>query len=280
MAKQTLKDSSGRILGVSTRKVSIAIATCAFAFLQPTEILAVTEETVIPELRVPSGTLHGDDVFKNVRVTAVLPDGLKISHDGGISKIPFERLPQDLRSKYKFDAGAAAAFRTKIEAQQAEANLAISQQKATQTPSPQKRTAGTSANAGMNPDLLAVAKSVGAEAVPPDTWAAELAGVVPTFERGKAYAISGLWVKKADNSALLAGFDPTSLAQMAFVASQKGGFSQVNIPPASEVPISIGGVGVFEQLVPMGRGKIPVFRCLFLQVDGKEAYKVPDQSKQ
>jgi len=242
-------------------------------------MLTASEEAVIPELRVPSGTLHGDDVFKNVRITAVLPDGLKISHDGGVSKIPFERLPQDLRSKYKFDAGAAAAFRAKTEAQQAEANLAISQQKATQTPTAKKGPASTSPNAGMNPDLLAVAKLAGAEAIPPETWAAELAGVVPTFERGKAYAISGVWVKKADNSALLAGFDPTSLAQMAFVAPQKGGFSQVNIPPASEVPIAISGVGVFDQLVPMGRGKIPVFRCLFLQVDGKEAYKVPQQPK-
>jgi hypothetical protein len=78
------------------------------------------EQAVIPELRIPDGFV-GDRVLKNVRIMKMEPDGLRLSHDAGISKIPYEALPESLREKFKFDPIAASAYRTEQEAARREA---------------------------------------------------------------------------------------------------------------------------------------------------------------
>lgn len=66
-------------------------------------------------------TLMDGKVLKNAKVTRVEPDGLRIMHADGISKVPHESLPADLQAKYNFDATKAAAFRKQSAAEQMEA---------------------------------------------------------------------------------------------------------------------------------------------------------------
>lgn len=55
----------------------------------------------------------GSTVYKKWSVLKVEPDGLKIEHADGITKIPMEQLPPELAAKYKFDPAAAKAHREK-----------------------------------------------------------------------------------------------------------------------------------------------------------------------
>lgn len=52
-------------------------------------------------------TLKGVE-FRNVRVSEIEPDGITVFHAGGVAKIPFRELPEELRKKYGFDAKRAA----------------------------------------------------------------------------------------------------------------------------------------------------------------------------
>jgi hypothetical protein len=54
-------------------------------------------------------------VFTNVTVTAVEPDGLRLRHDAGVSKITFGDLPPSLAREYPHDPKEAAEFAAKEE---------------------------------------------------------------------------------------------------------------------------------------------------------------------
>jgi hypothetical protein len=54
-------------------------------------------------------TLNGKE-YKNVTVSRVEPDGIVIKFSGGIVKIPFTALSQDLQQKYHYDPAAAASY--------------------------------------------------------------------------------------------------------------------------------------------------------------------------
>ncbi len=58
-------------------------------------------------------TLTNGKVLKNARVSKVEPDGLRINHDDGLTKVLFEDLPPALKEKYAFDAQKADMFRAK-----------------------------------------------------------------------------------------------------------------------------------------------------------------------
>ena len=64
-------------------------------------------EGVIKELRV-SGHM-ANRVYHNVRVVREEPDGLRITHDSGFAKVPYEALPQEMRRQ--FDPSNADRFR-------------------------------------------------------------------------------------------------------------------------------------------------------------------------
>jgi len=66
-------------------------------------------------------SLADGKVLKNAKVTRVEPDGLRIMHADGISKVPHESLPADLQAKYNFDTTKADAFRKQTSADQSEA---------------------------------------------------------------------------------------------------------------------------------------------------------------
>ncbi len=60
--------------------------------------LAFGSTATSSDITTVNGTLYHD-----AHVTAVDPDGLHVAHKFGVAKIPFEELPQDLRTKYHYD---------------------------------------------------------------------------------------------------------------------------------------------------------------------------------
>jgi hypothetical protein len=54
-------------------------------------------------------TINGKE-YKNATVTRVEPDGIGIRFSGGVVKLPFTELPDDVRKRYNYDASKAAAY--------------------------------------------------------------------------------------------------------------------------------------------------------------------------
>lgn len=51
-------------------------------------------------------------IYQKVEVIGHDAVGIKIKHEGGIARLPFEKLPKDIRSRYGYDPAKAAALRT------------------------------------------------------------------------------------------------------------------------------------------------------------------------
>jgi hypothetical protein len=64
-------------------------------------------------------TVDGKE-YKNVKVSRVEPDGIVITFSGGIVKLPFIELPEDVRKKYGYDLQAAATYTAEGNQKQAE----------------------------------------------------------------------------------------------------------------------------------------------------------------
>jgi len=75
--------------------------------------LAFGSTATSSDITTVNGTLYHD-----AHVTAVDPDGLHVAHKFGVAKIPFEELPQDLRTKYHYDKQKADAYRQQLRARQ------------------------------------------------------------------------------------------------------------------------------------------------------------------
>lgn len=58
-----------------------------------------------------------DKKFSNARLVKIEPDGIRIIHDAGAAKIPYERLHEAERGHFHFNSEAAAAFREHIQKQ-------------------------------------------------------------------------------------------------------------------------------------------------------------------
>ena len=88
-------------------------------------------------------TVNGKE-YKNATVSRVEPDGIVIKFSGGIVKIPFTALSQDLQKKYHYDPGAAASYAAAdVAAQQRFAQeQAEQQQRAAAEDAARKRAAG------------------------------------------------------------------------------------------------------------------------------------------
>ena len=56
--------------------------------------------------------------YTGVKILEVHPTGIRILHDGGISRVAFEHLPHELRRRARFDPLEAEAFRAKQRKQQ------------------------------------------------------------------------------------------------------------------------------------------------------------------
>ena len=65
-------------------------------------------------------TAYGQ-IFRHVEITREEPDGLTFRHDGGVTKVGFPALPEDVRQKYKYDPVAGWQYRRDQAAQKTRA---------------------------------------------------------------------------------------------------------------------------------------------------------------
>ena len=77
-----------------------------------------TETPVVPD--PPTGpndiVTTYDQVFRNTRILQTEPDGLTFSHDGGVTKLGFPALPEEVREKYAYDPIAAWKYQREMNA--------------------------------------------------------------------------------------------------------------------------------------------------------------------
>jgi hypothetical protein len=64
-------------------------------------------------------TINGKE-YKNATLSRVEPDGLVIKFSGGIVKVPFTELSEELRRKYNYDPEAAKLFGADVQQKQAD----------------------------------------------------------------------------------------------------------------------------------------------------------------
>jgi Superinfection immunity protein len=75
--------------------------------------LALSSSALSADITTLNGTVYHD-----AHVTAADPDGLHITHRYGVAKVPFEELPEALRTQYRYDKQKADAYRQKVAARQ------------------------------------------------------------------------------------------------------------------------------------------------------------------
>ncbi|HSI63012.1 MAG TPA: hypothetical protein VLE43_07830, partial [Candidatus Saccharimonadia bacterium] len=97
-----------------TRPIVAALALSAVTIM-PSQGWSQTPQ-LLGNLQVKSGK-----VFANARVISVEPDGLRLSHDAGVSKIAFTDLPKSLAQQFPHDPDAAAEFAANAEVAHREA---------------------------------------------------------------------------------------------------------------------------------------------------------------
>ena len=83
--------------------------------------LALAEDEKIPEIKTATGK-----TYREARITKVTPSEISIIHESGVARIPLKDLPDDLKTKFGYDAAKAEAHA----AAQAQANALAAQQQA------------------------------------------------------------------------------------------------------------------------------------------------------
>jgi hypothetical protein len=101
-------------------RILAAVALTAITASPATSWSQIAEE--LGDLTTPAGK-----TFLNAKVIAIEPDGLRLLHEAGVSKVMFADLPQDLARRYPHDPAKAAEFAAKVEAANREA-IRISEQ--------------------------------------------------------------------------------------------------------------------------------------------------------
>ena len=73
--------------------------------------LAQTSKQAEAVSKLPTITTTDGKIYTGVTITKADPDGIRIMHEAGSAKIPFEKLPEALRAKYGYDVAKATEFR-------------------------------------------------------------------------------------------------------------------------------------------------------------------------
>lgn len=68
--------------------------------------------------------------YRDARVTAVEPSGIKVMHASGVARIPFELLPDAVRRQFPYDEWKAAEHRMQLAAQEQAARIRIALEEA------------------------------------------------------------------------------------------------------------------------------------------------------
>ncbi len=90
-----------------------------------------------PELRLSTGK-----VLTQVQITAVEPDGLRLRHATGVSKVRFADLPEQVQRKYPYDPNKAAEFAARETAAHLQAIQTGEQERARAEQDERRRLAG------------------------------------------------------------------------------------------------------------------------------------------
>jgi hypothetical protein len=103
----------------------------------------LTAQVSLPDLRVQNA---GGTVVEihDVKLLHVDPDGIRVLHSAGSAKIPYELLPDDLQSKYGFNADKAQQHRDEVTAARQTAAAAAVAAAAASAPQPQAQLSSTS----------------------------------------------------------------------------------------------------------------------------------------
>jgi hypothetical protein len=78
----------------------------------------------------PNLTTTDGKTYDAVTVTKVEPDGIKIIHESGVAKVPFEKLSVEIQKQYGFDPEKAEKFREAQAIKQEAANIAAAKEEA------------------------------------------------------------------------------------------------------------------------------------------------------
>ena len=128
-ARSVFRLSCRHLCVVAGLVVAAAVASHAAPPLPPAETFA--------ELRTEKGR-----TFINAKVIAVEPDGLRLQHDTGVSKVAFAELPEPVRKNYPHDPEKAAEYAKAAEAANREAIFSAEQERLRTEQAEMKRKAG------------------------------------------------------------------------------------------------------------------------------------------
>ena len=90
-------------------------------------------------------TTRDGKTYKRAKVTGVYPDGLSITHSTGVTKVPFENLPDAIQKEYNYDPAKVAASRkaadeaAKAAAQREREQIALRAEQETRRQADQRR---------------------------------------------------------------------------------------------------------------------------------------------
>jgi len=90
-------------------------------------------------------TTRDGKTYKRAKVTGVYPDGLSITHSTGVTKVPFENLPDAIQKEYNYDPAKVAASRkaadeaAKVAAQREREQIALRAEQETRRQADQRR---------------------------------------------------------------------------------------------------------------------------------------------
>ena len=112
---------------------------------------------------LPTITTTDGKSYTGVTITKADPDGLRIMHEAGSAKIPFEKLPEALRAKYGYDVAKATEFRRNQAAKDeaAEKALETAIQTSEASVADQKKTAITESSFEKLPEAIAISATGG-----------------------------------------------------------------------------------------------------------------------
>ena len=94
------------------------MSTIHFSALTPEQVEQYRTATPVPDPAPGANDLMttSGQIFRHIEVVRAEPDGLTIRHDGGVSKLWFIVLPEELQKKYNFDPIAARNYQREIAA--------------------------------------------------------------------------------------------------------------------------------------------------------------------
>jgi hypothetical protein len=154
-------------------------------------ILCFASVTLADDFKTIDGKEH-----KNVKVSRVEPDGIVISFSGGIVKIPFAELSEELQRKYNYDPETAKQFAADVAEKQLELYTQTQSQKAVANARNAEISAKSAAEGKVASDRRAIsafslsAQESGSEGYHNDTWRTDYGSYDQTTTHGKRVAVS------------------------------------------------------------------------------------------